>query len=66
MGSDHVLDLFSPGSDSAQGSDVSLRHPKGEALEGLDWEEGWGRGDALGDGDSLSGTFEHVGRSALM
>ena len=51
MGSDHVLVLFSPGSDSAQGSDVSLTDPKGETLEGLDWERCWGRGDAPGGGD---------------
>nr|XP_010972383.2 saoe class I histocompatibility antigen, A alpha chain [Camelus bactrianus] len=37
-------------SDSAQGSDVSLTDPRGETLEGLDWERGWGRGDALGVG----------------
>ena len=28
-----------PGSDSAQGSDVSLTVPKGETLESLDWKE---------------------------
>ncbi|KAM9074084.1 BOLA class I histocompatibility antigen, alpha chain BL3-7-like isoform 2-T2 [Megaptera novaeangliae] len=38
-------------SDSAQGSDVSLTDPKGETLEGLDWERCWGRGDAPGGGD---------------
>ena len=39
-----------PGSDSAQGSDVSLTVPKGETLGHLDWERGWGREDALGGG----------------
>ncbi|XP_036724837.1 BOLA class I histocompatibility antigen, alpha chain BL3-7-like isoform X1 [Balaenoptera musculus] len=38
-------------SDSAQGSDVSLTDPKGETLEGLDWERCWGRGDSPGGGD---------------
>ena len=37
-----------PGSDSAQGSDVSLTVPKSETLESLDWERDWGRGDTLG------------------
>ena len=37
-----------PGSDSAQGSDVSLMVPKSETLGHLDWERGWGRGDTLG------------------
>ncbi|XP_045377593.1 patr class I histocompatibility antigen, B-1 alpha chain isoform X1 [Camelus bactrianus] len=37
-------------SDSAQGSDVSLIDPRGETLEGLDWERGWGRGDTVGVG----------------
>ncbi|XP_032319361.1 HLA class I histocompatibility antigen, B alpha chain-like isoform X1 [Camelus ferus] len=37
-------------SDGAQGSDVSLTDPRGETLEGLDWERGWSRGDALGVG----------------
>ena len=37
-----------PGSDSAQGSDVSLTVPKGETLGRLDWERGWVRGDTLG------------------
>ena len=40
-----------PGSDSAQGSDVSLTVPKGETLESLDWERSWSRGDTLGGGD---------------
>ena len=40
-----------PGSDSAQGSDVSVTVPKGETLEGLDWKGDWGRGDTLGAGD---------------
>ena len=40
-----------PGSDSAQGSDVSLMVPKGETQEGLHWKEHWGRGDTLGGGD---------------
>lgn len=40
-----------PGSDSAQGSDVSLTDPKGKTLEGLDWERCWGGGDAPGGGD---------------
>ena len=40
VGSDHTLVLFSPGSDSAQGSDVSLMVPKGETLGRLDWERG--------------------------
>ena len=40
-----------PGSDSAQGSDVSLTVPKGETLEGLDWKGDWGRGDTLGGRD---------------
>ena len=40
-----------PGSDSAQGSDVSLTVPKGETLGRLDWERSWGRGDTLGGGD---------------
>ena len=39
-----------PGSDSAQGSDVSLTVPKGETLGRLDWERGWGREDTLGGG----------------
>ena len=39
-----------PGSDSAQGSDVSLMVPKSETLESLDWERDWGRGDTLGGG----------------
>ena len=39
-----------PGSDSAQGSDVSLTVPKGETLGCLDWESSWGRGDTLGGG----------------
>ncbi|KAF4013568.1 hypothetical protein G4228_005182 [Cervus hanglu yarkandensis] len=39
------------GSDSAQGSDVSLTVPKGETLEGLDWKGDWGRGDTLGGRD---------------
>ena len=43
-----------PGSDSAQGSDVSLTVPKGETLEGLDWKGDWGRGDTL----DLAGIFE--------
>ena len=43
-----------PGSDSAQGSDVSLTVPKGETLESLDWKEHWSRGDTLG----LAGIFE--------
>ena len=30
---------FPPGSDSTQGSDVSLTVPKGETLEGLHWKE---------------------------
>ncbi|XP_059879296.1 BOLA class I histocompatibility antigen, alpha chain BL3-7-like isoform X1 [Delphinus delphis] len=38
-------------SDSAQGSDVSLTDPKGETLEGLDWERCWGGGDAPGGGE---------------
>ena len=37
-----------PGSDSAQGSDVSLTVPKGETLESVDWERSWGREDTLG------------------
>ena len=41
----------SPGSDSAQGSDVSLTVPKGETQEGLHWKEHWSRGDTLGGGD---------------
>ena len=41
----------SPGSDSAQGSDVSLTVPKGETLEGLDLKGDWGRGDTLGGRD---------------
>ena len=40
-----------PGSDSAQGSDVSLMVPTGETLEDLDWKGDWGRGDTLGGGD---------------
>ena len=40
-----------PGSDSDQGSDVSLTVPKGETLEGLDWKGDWGRGNTLGAGD---------------
>ena len=39
-----------PGSNSAQGSDVSLMVPKGETLGRLDWERSWGRGDTLGGG----------------
>ena len=39
-----------PGSDSAQGSDVSLMVPKGGTLGRLDWERGWGREDTLGGG----------------
>ena len=39
-----------PGSDSAQGSDVTLTVPKGETLGRLDWERSWGRGDTLGGG----------------
>ena len=39
-----------PGSDSAQGSDVSLTVPKGETLGRLDWGRGWGRGDTQGGG----------------
>ena len=42
---------FPPGSDSAQGSDVSLTVPTGETLEDLDWKEHWGRGDTLSGGD---------------
>nr|XP_031528415.1 BOLA class I histocompatibility antigen, alpha chain BL3-7-like isoform X2 [Vicugna pacos] len=37
-------------SDSAQGSDVSLTDPRGDTLEGLDWERVWGRGDTVGVG----------------
>ena len=40
-----------PGSDSDQGSDVSLTVPKGETLENLDWKGDWGRGDTLGSRD---------------
>ena len=40
-----------PGSDSAQGSDVSLGVPTGETLEGLDWKGDWSRGDTLGGRD---------------
>ena len=40
-----------PGSDSAQGCDVSLTVPKGETLESLDWERSWSRGDTLGGED---------------
>ena len=40
-----------PGSDSDQGSDVSLKVPKGETLEGLDWKGDWDRRDTLGAGD---------------
>ena len=39
-----------PGSDSDQGSDVSLMVPKGETLGRLDWGRGWGRGDTQGGG----------------
>ena len=39
-----------PGSDSAQGSDVSLTVPKGETLESLDWK-----------GDGAKGTYWVVG-----
>ncbi|XP_057556561.1 BOLA class I histocompatibility antigen, alpha chain BL3-7-like [Hippopotamus amphibius kiboko] len=38
-------------SDSVHSSDMSLTDPKGETLEGLDWESSWGRGDTLGGGD---------------
>ena len=30
---------------------MSLTVPKGETLEGLDWERSWSRGDTLGGGD---------------
>ena len=40
-----------PGSDSDQGSDVSLTVPKGETMENLDWKGDWGRGDTLGGRD---------------
>ena len=40
-----------PGSDSAQGSDVSLTVPKGETMETLNWKGDWGRGDTLGSRD---------------
>ena len=56
LGSGHVLFCSPPGSDSALGSDV-LTDSKGEALKAPKWERGWGRGNALGYGDSLSGTF---------
>uniref|UniRef100_A0A452FKQ5 Ig-like domain-containing protein n=1 Tax=Capra hircus TaxID=9925 RepID=A0A452FKQ5_CAPHI len=48
VGSDHILSCSPPGSDSAQGSDVSLTVPKGETLESVDWERSWGREDTLG------------------
>ena len=37
-----------PGSDSAQGSDVSLTVPKGETRGRLDGGWGWGSGDTQG------------------
>ena len=40
-----------PGSESAQGSDVSLTVPTGETLEDLGWKGDWSRGDTLGGGD---------------
>ena len=40
-----------PGSDSAQGSDVSHTVPNGETLEGLAWKGDWSRGDTLGGRD---------------
>ena len=36
-----------PGSDSVT---RALMDPKGETLEGLDWERSWCRGDKLGGG----------------
>ena len=30
---------------------MSLTVPKGETLEGLDWERSWSRGDTLGGED---------------
>ena len=53
VGSDHILVLFSPRQWQCPGLwcvTRALMDPRGETLEGPDWERSWCRGDTLGGG----------------